>query len=317
MTIRMGYWDCPACSHKRIEGPLPNCPACGKPRGAEVQFYTDDAAPVVEDPELIARARMGADWHCRYCGADNRAGMIDCQTCGAGPDGTKRRAERIIPNAQPPKPPSRVGLILAAMAVLAAVLFGGCWFLFMRTTALKVTVVEATWSKSIQIEELKAERKSDWKEDVPADAREISRTPKSKTTKVQEGTTKVKTGKKDLGNGMFEDIYKEEPKYVEKKVEGTWVTYEVDRWIAGQTLKKETTDESEPPDPAFTESKTQRIGKRTNELVLALSGGGKSYTYAIDLSKESSPKTKVSAFKKGQTFTAMVTTAGAVTELKP
>lgn len=317
MTIRMGYWDCPACSHKRVEGPLHNCPACGKPRGADVQFYTDDAAPVVEDPELVARARMGADWQCRYCGADNRAGMIDCQGCGAGPDGTKRRAERFIPNAQPPKPPSRLGLILAIVGVVVALLGGGIWFLFLRTSALKVTVEQVTWSKSIQIEELKTERKSGWKEDVPSDAREVSRTAKSKTTKVQEGTTKVKTGKKDLGNGMFEDIYKEEPKYVEKSVEGTWVTYDVDRWIAGQTLKKETTDASEPPDPVFTESKTQRIGKRVNELVLALQGGGKSYTYSIDLSKESSAKSKVSSFKKGQTYTAMVTTTGAVTELKP
>lgn len=37
----MGYWDCPYCSTKHIEGTSRECPSCGKPRGQEVKFYMD------------------------------------------------------------------------------------------------------------------------------------------------------------------------------------------------------------------------------------------------------------------------------------
>lgn len=37
----MGYWDCPYCSTKHIEGTKRECPSCGKPRGQEVKFYMD------------------------------------------------------------------------------------------------------------------------------------------------------------------------------------------------------------------------------------------------------------------------------------
>ncbi len=320
MTIRMGYWDCPACGHKRVEGPVSNCTSCGKPRGPGVAFYTDDSAPVVEDPEMVARARAGADWQCKYCRADNRAGVLECASCGAGPDGTVRRAQQYMPN-QPPAPPpkkSSTGLILGVLVAAVMVLFGGCWFLCIRTTALKVTVQQVTWSKTLQVEELKTERKDAWREDVPAGAREISRIQKGRTKKVQEGTIKVKVGKKDLGNGMFEDVYEEKPKYVDKQVDDTWVTYEIERWVQGQKLKRETTDGSEPPEPAFTPAGRQRAGERTNEAVLALKGSdGKAYQYSIDLTKERAAAEKVRSFKIGQSYTAMVTAMGTVSELKP
>ena len=64
----------------------------------------------------------------------SRALMTSCQGCGAGPDGTKRRAEEIVPLQAPPKPaaPSRVGLILAVIAAVVALLFGAAWLLFFR-----------------------------------------------------------------------------------------------------------------------------------------------------------------------------------------
>ena len=34
----MGYWDCPYCSTKHIEGTKRECPSCGKPRGQEVLY---------------------------------------------------------------------------------------------------------------------------------------------------------------------------------------------------------------------------------------------------------------------------------------
>lgn len=45
----MGYWDCPYCSTKHIEGTRRECPSCGKPRGQEVKFYMDGVRYLSEE----------------------------------------------------------------------------------------------------------------------------------------------------------------------------------------------------------------------------------------------------------------------------
>ena len=89
MTIRMGYWDCPSCNHKKNLGPNATCAGCGRPRGPGIAFYTDDSAPVVEDPELVARARAGADWKCSWPNSGGVFGIADKRRrlgfAGAGP----------------------------------------------------------------------------------------------------------------------------------------------------------------------------------------------------------------------------------------
>lgn len=318
MTIRMGYWDCPACNTKRIQGVAHNCPTCGNPRGPNIQFYTDDAAEVVEDPAMVARARAGADWACRFCGADNRAGVLDCQRCGAGPDGSKRRQES-VQMFQPPAPPPKkfpLGLVLGLVFAFLSLTGVGCWALFLRTTALKATVEQITWTKSVQTERKEVQRKEAWADDLPSDAREIRRTTKTRTEKVQEGTVRTKVGRKNLGNGMFEDVYEEKPKYVEKQVSGTWVTYEVDRWVNAEKLKREALGGKEPDYPPFSPSTTLREGSRASDLTFALLGSdGKKYEYTCDASKDGAAK--VGMYKVGGKYTAMVNAMGTVMELKP
>lgn len=317
MTIRMGYWDCVACNKKRIEGPQATCPQCGIPRGPTIQFYTDDSAPVVEDPELIARARAGADWNCRFCGADNRAGHIDCQQCGAGPDGTKRRQEEYIPQIAPKPAQKKSSSAFVILFGILAVLGFGIWFLFIRTTALMMTVESATWVKTLQIEELKNQRSEAWADEVPKGAREISRTTRERTKEVQDGVEKVKVGKKNLGNGMFEDVYEEKPKLVKKKVSEPWVTYEIESWIKGEPRTNKSTDGKEPANPTVAEGPRLRVKDRENELDLDLRGSnGKTYDYTIDLAKEASPADVVRTYKVGEKFKAEVTTAGTVKSLK-
>jgi hypothetical protein len=320
MTIRMGYWDCPACNRKRIEGPQATCPQCGIPRGPTIQFYTDDNAPVVEDPELVARARAGADWHCRFCGADNRAGHIDCQQCGAGPDGTKRRQEQFIPQGGAPQqgaPKKKSNALLILLSVFA-VLGLGIWFLFFRTTALMVTVESATWVKTLPYEELKNQRSEAWADEVPKGAREISRTTRDRTKEVQDGVEKVKVGKKNLGNGMFEDVFEERPKLVKKKVSEPWVTYEVEKWVDGEPRKTKSTDGKEPPNPTVAEGPKVRVKNGKQELDLDLRGNnGKTYDYTIDMTLHESKAETVRMYRVGQKFKAQVTTAGTVKSLEP
>ena len=77
----MGYWDCPYCSTKHIEGMRRECPSCGKPRGQEVKFYMDGVRYLSEE-ESQTKGK-GADWMCEYCGGYNSALDTVCVSCGA------------------------------------------------------------------------------------------------------------------------------------------------------------------------------------------------------------------------------------------
>lgn len=323
MAIRMGYWDCPGCSQKRIEGPERQCPGCGAPRNDDVEFYTDDDAPEVTDTALLQRARSGADWQCPFCSSDNPAGTVGCVSCGASDPTARQREVRYIPDqpeARPhdtPVPGRKRGplgaVVVAAVLVLVAVLI---WVLFLRSRPLEVEVKSVTWTKTLQTEELRSETGSAWLGEVPAGASEVSRTTRLHKKRVQEGTRKVKVGKKDLGNGMFEDVYEEQPNFIDREVEDTWITYKIDRWAQGQKLKEERSDGSEPPEPSFTPGAGQRAGPRASFVALNLEGQGKAYSYNFQVGDDARRRERARGFKVGQIYTAMVTAVGAIRELR-
>ena len=77
----MGYWDCPYCNTKHIEGTRRECPSCGKPRGQEVKFYMDGVRYL--SAEESQTKGKGADWLCDHCGNYNSALDTQCRSCGA------------------------------------------------------------------------------------------------------------------------------------------------------------------------------------------------------------------------------------------
>ncbi len=327
MPIRMGYWDCAHCGHKKIEGPQRECAQCGRPRDDNVEFYTTDDAPEIDDVDLLQRAEAGADWHCPFCDTDNPAGTTSCQSCGGSDPSAKSREVKFIPDdpadAEPSPPPPRPepakkkgGMGLFVLLGVLALIGVGVWFLFFRTSELQVTVQKATWTKTLQVEDLKKQNGSAWADAVPSGARELRREMRGRDKKVQQGTKKVKVGKKDLGNGMFKDVYKDKPNYVTKKVDEPWVSYEIEKWVQGRKLKEQRDDDSEPPSPVFSPGTRQRAGKRESFISLALKGSdGKSYDYKVDASSASGVQ-KARGYQVGKTYTAVVSTVGAVKELK-
>jgi hypothetical protein len=316
MAIRMGYWDCPACGKKKNPGPERGCPQCGTSRDPSVSFYTEDDAPAITDAALLERAKAGADWVCPYCGADNAATRNACVGCGAVMDGAKHREARYIPD-QPPPPTSTASAkprrLLPIVLMTAAVLFGAIYLLFIRTRAVTVAVARSSWVKTVQVEDLVTQHASAWRSEVPHDARITGQVTKERTRRVQSGTEKLKVGKKDLGNGMFEDVYENKPKYVEQRYSDEWVSYDVDRWVQGRTLKEERSDGSEPPYPAFAAQLGQREAGRSSEIRLELSGGGKSYEFT----EKNASAASLARYKVGARFTAKVNLVGSITELVP
>lgn len=81
--IVMGYWDCPYCDHKKIQGTIRECPNCGNPRGVDTKFYMDEANVEYLSPEESQNKGKGADWLCPYCDALNPVGETHCIGCGA------------------------------------------------------------------------------------------------------------------------------------------------------------------------------------------------------------------------------------------
>ena len=330
MAIRMGYWDCVHCEQKGIEGPQRQCPGCGRPRDADVEFYTKDDAPEIDDPQLLQRAEAGADWHCPFCDTDNPAGQVQCLSCGGSDPNAKHREEKIILDADQPasaesmspedrtpkKAKSKAGLLI--FLSILVVIGGLVWFFFLRSSPHTVAIDQATWRKSLRIEQLKTETKSGWLDEMPSNARELSRTHKSKTIKVQQGTKKVKVGKKDLGNGMFKDVYKKVPNMVEKQQDAVYVTYEIDRWVQNQTLKEERSDGREPKWPSFTATPTRRVASKSSRLILSLKDvkSGKTYSYSLKIPEGAPGMKMLKGYSVGKKFTAMITATGTVKSIK-
>lgn len=324
MAIRMGYWDCQSCGTQHIEGPKRDCPQCGRPRDKNVAFYTDDSAPEVTDSALLERAHAGADWHCPYCDCDNKAGATVCVSCGATLGDRQGTAREIkvqydqLPVATKAAAKRSIGKgVLLAIAAGVLALGVSAWFLFLRTSPHDVTVTSHSWTKALVIERLETQRNAAWRDEVPGGAREVGRETRSRDKKVQEGTERVKVGKKDLGNGLFEDVYEERPRYVTKTFQDTWVSYEVDRWVQGQTIKNEGQAGNEPAYPTYTPGYKERIGRRENHVALGLRDAkNKEYSFKIEINDDETKRQRARSFAIGQRYTALITAVGHVSELQ-
>ena len=82
----MGYWDCPFCDRKKIEGTKRVCPECGNPRGSETKFYIDRSNVIRLKQEEAEDKGKGADWLCPYCDKLNPVNELYCLSCGSSRD---------------------------------------------------------------------------------------------------------------------------------------------------------------------------------------------------------------------------------------
>lgn len=76
-------WRCGAC-REVVAGRSIVCPRCGKAKTTEEYEMPSDvaSAPVIEDASLLALAKGGENWSCRYCGSDQRRADGECARCG-------------------------------------------------------------------------------------------------------------------------------------------------------------------------------------------------------------------------------------------
>jgi hypothetical protein len=350
MTIREGKWKCTYCGEVN-RGRDVECTACGAAREKDVVFFLEDDAPEVTDEAELAVARGGAEWMCETCGASNPSVRETCEQCGAPRGGSIRREERFIPATPPPAPAppvaqsagcfAKLGMpVLIGAGAVALVVVALLFFLF-RSHEVPLEVANVEWQRTVQIEELQTLTEEAWENEVPSDARVVSRRrelhhneqvqvgtrseQETYTERVQTGTRRVKVGVRDLGNGYFEDVYKDEPVYqdqrrtrtVQKPVYQTRpvyqnkVKYQIDRWrpVGPQTLQGQNL---QPAWPAVGTSSKRREAKRESKYVVTLKDPSTGKTYVEEVSESDFAR-----YAPGSTVKGKVNNLGTLTDLEP
>ena len=79
--IIQGYWDCPFCDSKAINGKLRECPHCGRPRSNTTKFYMlQDKRELAKEQDI---SKHQPDWYCEFCDSYNSYKDSVCKSCGA------------------------------------------------------------------------------------------------------------------------------------------------------------------------------------------------------------------------------------------
>lgn len=80
-----GTWDCSDCEETGIAGSETNCPNCKNPQDSVTtpseQWYLPENAPVVSDPEKLAKFNAGPAWNCGRCQTLNYGSSAACSAC--------------------------------------------------------------------------------------------------------------------------------------------------------------------------------------------------------------------------------------------
>ncbi len=289
MGIYVGRWDCLACGNIGNLGPNLHCEKCGSPRPENVKFYMASEEEV-KDAKKIAQAKAGADWVCAFCNGQNHATSSNCNSCGASKiDSEKKLKTRLYNNDNIPKSSKQNEFsniknsskqqqdLAKGKAKISKKVIIGCLYLpasiiglfalyfalaHIFTTPINVEVVGSQWERNIEVERYLLLTENDWS--VPSGGKLISQhqaihhyvkvqtgtVTKTRNVQVKVGTETYVCGKRDLGNGYFEDEYctrdvyenrtetYEEPVYREDPIYRTEYTYTIWRWKKTEPLKE-------------------------------------------------------------------------------
>lgn len=294
----MGYWDCPFCGHKKIQGTIRVCPDCGNPRGSETKFYMEASDVEYLSEEASQDKGKGADWLCPYCDKLNPVSVTSCIGCGALREESEqdyfsmqKEAQTIEPESPPPKQtekPSKskkrtpsIKWIGGGAAILAVLL---CIAAFFVPKSKTFHCTDVFWENVINIEAYETVEESGW--DLPSDGRLLEEKKEirsytdvldhyeevTKTRRVESGSHTEYTYE-DNGDGTFKEIPHEvtdytdetytekEPVYRQEPVYDTKYYYEIDKWIPKRKVENSGHDHS-PVWGATNLSDNEREGSR-------------------------------------------------------
>ena len=258
--IVKGCWDCDYCGADRISGEIKICPNCGKPRGKDIKFYMAGPKENVDHPENINK---NPDWLCPYCKTLNPDDNKFCSACGAAREESEQNyfeskeaeekkkrereeAQRREDESHGVKSSGGAGRSrLPLLAGLAVFVFLLVFLLMPKSKSFHVD--SKTWERSVSIEKYQEVEESGW--ELPADAWDVTEKEEVFTyqsvldhyeTRTREVPVEVLDGYdvtteyKDLGNGYFEEVEIETPRY---RTEYRTETYEEPIYVSVPIFK--------------------------------------------------------------------------------
>ena len=249
--IVMGYWDCPFCDRKKIEGTKRACPECGNPRGSETKFYMDTDNVIALSEEEAKNKGKGADWLCPYCDKLNPIDVEFCIGCGAPKEeskkdyhsmqsnnstnsnassgivsnssnsGTGYRSNMNRTNRTTANKRKRFGIIAAILMVLV-VMVG-----IFKPKVKDFNCTDVSWESTINIEAYETVNESDWsvpsggrlqykKEEVKSYVSVIDHYETVTKTRTVQSGSHTEYDYVDNGDGTFKEVPRTVPDYKEE-----------------------------------------------------------------------------------------------------
>jgi hypothetical protein len=305
-------WDCTQCNTRGLLGNSHrHCPSCGAVQDPAKRYFPKDG----EEVEAKNHRFVGTDWNCAYCSSPNSAAAAHCTSCGAGQDGSKPVAlviDKVNSETVPPKPvsaqaatsshvppsnPSKrgIGCLMAVLATLAIAVVG-LVLLLTYTKETTATVAERSWAREIQIEQMARVSDTAWCDSVPADAYGVSRSREQRSTRQVPDGQDCQTERIDKGDGTFVKRQECTPRYRDVPVYDDRCRYQVNRWRGVRSVKADTQLSLMPVWPQVSNLNanflggsvgslgSEREGARTENYVLTLASGGKTWTCNVSQS---------------------------------
>src|SRR5262249_48812352 len=152
--------------------------------------------------------------------------------------------------------------------------------------------------RSIEIEALRSVRQEAWEGSLPSGARVVSRSQEVHHSEhVQVGTRRVKVGRRDLGNGFFQDVYEDRPVYQDRPVYRQKVRFDAD---SGQVVRPPRASGSDraPRGPDAAKSGGEREGRHSESYVVLLRDGR---PYRFEL-----PQARWESLREGERLHAVI-----------
>lgn len=262
-----------------------------RPKG--VRFYLPSNAELVSNEEEIKKAKAGADWNCSFCATNNKAYDSICRSCGnsrAASDkqleireyslnevpvdsstarGLDKQARGINTNEQKVQTGSKKTnpWIWRILGIVGAIILFYIIFSNIKHS-ITVEVIQTHWEREIMTEEYKEVTEEDWT--IPSGGRQISSyravhhhrrvsdgyVTRTRTVQEKVGEEQYVCGKRDMGNGYFEDKYCSRPVYRsrnetyqeeqfhEEPVYQTKYRYAIFKWVPAGSIKTSANDKN-------------------------------------------------------------------------
>jgi hypothetical protein len=335
-------WDCRYCDTRKLLGLTHrHCPTCGAQQDPTGRYFPSDAEKVaVQDHPFV-----GADVVCPACSAANGRSNRCCGSCGRSlgdaPEVARRRDQVYAsgvayqgetveqaraelaprPAALVAPPPQRSGLgcvlggvlgavalvVVGAIAIVVTVLVLGS-----RMHTAQLVVKSRSWERTIDVVRFGPVDRSAWCDEVPAGARETSRSLEQRSSRQVQRGQDCHTVKQDRGNGTFTEHEECSPHMVSEPVMAERCRYTVDEWSDERTARASGGDSDPPAWPATnlrqgTCEGCEREGTRTESYEAVFDDSGTKRTCAFDRADPT-----WSALKSGTVWNGQVSALGNV-----